>query len=152
MGNYEFQKDLLVEENTKRDVIELLKNLGWKILEDNFDYRYDLMIQKDGKSYKLEIKEDFRCAETGNIAVEYECRGKPSGVHSTESDLYLYKVHLPTKIEYHIAWVREIKKANFENKYHRTVSGGDYMSNTKMYLYRYEAYKQLGKVIYEKAK
>lgn len=37
---------------------------------------------------KIEVKNDFFIDKTGNIAVEYECWGKPSGISVTESDWY----------------------------------------------------------------
>ena len=37
---------------------------------------------------KIEVKNDFFVDRTGNIAIEYECRGKPSGISVTESDWY----------------------------------------------------------------
>lgn len=39
---------------------------------------------------KIEVKTDFMAQETGNIALEYESRGKPSGIAVTEADFYAY--------------------------------------------------------------
>lgn len=39
---------------------------------------------------KIEVKTDFMAHETGNIAIEYESRGKPSGIAVTEADFYAY--------------------------------------------------------------
>lgn len=39
---------------------------------------------------KIEVKTDFMAQETGNIALEYESRGKPSGISITEADFYAY--------------------------------------------------------------
>jgi hypothetical protein len=150
MGNYEFNKDILIEEHTKLEIMEFLRSLGWRILDDNFDYRYDILMEKDNKTFKLEIKEDFRCAETGNIAVEFESRGKLSGISSTEADIYLYKIHLTDKIIYHVTTVKKLMKSIALTQYHRIVGGGDYMSNTRMYLYKLPVYISLGKVIHEK--
>jgi hypothetical protein len=36
----------------------------------------------------IEVKRDFKISETGNVAVEFECRGKPSGIAVTKSDWY----------------------------------------------------------------
>ena len=39
---------------------------------------------------KIEIKtERYWCKKTGNIAIEYECNGKPSGIDKTESDFWI---------------------------------------------------------------
>jgi len=33
----------------------------------------------------VEVKSDFKCAKTGNVAIEYASRGKPSGISTTEA-------------------------------------------------------------------
>lgn len=63
-----------------------------------FDNKFDIDLQ-DGLvaemqflhilgNCKVEIKNDFHIDRTGNIAIEYECRGKPSGISVTEADWY----------------------------------------------------------------
>lgn len=37
---------------------------------------------------KIEVKNDFFIDRTGNIAIEYENKGKPSGISVTEADWY----------------------------------------------------------------
>ena len=62
----------------------------------NFDY--DLIIGKEGeklvdhifKNCKIEVKRDFWTGTSGNIAVEFESRGKPSGISKTKSDYYAF--------------------------------------------------------------
>jgi len=40
---------------------------------------------------KIEVKtERGKWLETGNIAIEYECNGKPSGIDKTESDFWIH--------------------------------------------------------------
>ena len=33
----------------------------------------------------VEVKRDFKVSDTGNVAIEYECRGKPSGIAITKA-------------------------------------------------------------------
>ena len=33
----------------------------------------------------VEVKRDFLVSNTGNVAIEYECRGKPSGIAKTKA-------------------------------------------------------------------
>ncbi len=64
----------------------------------NSDFKFDLKIgqlkeQEIGAIFnnkKIEVKTDFMAHETGNIALEYESRGKPSGIAITEADYYAY--------------------------------------------------------------
>jgi hypothetical protein len=38
----------------------------------------------------VEVKKDFKTHQTGNIAVEYESRGKPSGIVTTEAKWWAF--------------------------------------------------------------
>jgi hypothetical protein len=63
----------------------------------NNDFKHDLEV---GQVYekelgnllqkKVEVKRDFRCLETKNVFVEYESRGKPSGIATSEADYYCF--------------------------------------------------------------
>ena len=47
------------------------------------------------KGSKVEIKtERAWWRKTGNIAIEYEYRGKPSGIYKTESDYWFHRLEL----------------------------------------------------------
>lgn len=39
---------------------------------------------------KIEVKTDFLAQETGNVAIEFQSRGKPSGIAVTQADYYAY--------------------------------------------------------------
>jgi hypothetical protein len=41
---------------------------------------------------KIEVKTDLIAHKTGNIAIEYQCRGKPSGIAVTHADYYAYVI------------------------------------------------------------
>lgn len=64
----------------------------------NNDFRYDLDIGRIAEkklahileNKKIEIKYDMLASSTGNIAIEFECRNKLSGISITESDYYCY--------------------------------------------------------------
>jgi hypothetical protein len=67
-------------------------------MKHNSDFRYDLEIGKDMEGRlaeilghkRIEVKTDFIAHRTGNLAIEYECRGKPSGISVTDADYYAY--------------------------------------------------------------
>lgn len=62
------------------------------------DFKYDLKVGQQFENEledvlnnkKLEVKTDFRALETGNIFVEYQSRGKPSGLQTSQSDYYVF--------------------------------------------------------------
>lgn len=47
-------------------------------------------IFKDGKL--IEVKSDRLAHKTGNVYIEYECRGKPSGIATTTADYWIYRI------------------------------------------------------------
>ena len=66
------------------------------------DFKYDLLTGVlDGESWvhrlletkKIEVKNDSAISDkTGNVYIEYECRGKKSGLSTTEADYYAIKL------------------------------------------------------------
>lgn len=104
-----------------------------KIMEFNSDFRYDLQV---GQIYekqfsellgsKIEIKRDFKCLETGNIYVEYESRGKRSGISTSEAEYWCYWLS-----DYHCVFIKTETLKDLCRKYintNRDKRGGD--SNT----------------------
>ena len=70
---------------------------------------------------KLEVKRDFRAHETGNIAVEIECYGKPSGLSVSEAEHYAFACdHITFIIE-----TQRLKDIISNMKKPWTVFGGD---------------------------
>ena len=84
---------------------------------------------------KIEVKsERDMWTRTGNIAIEYECYGKPSGINATESDYWFHNLCIGKDtyltLVFNTDSLRKILDS-IPNK--RTVSGGDNMAS-KMYL------------------
>lgn len=84
---------------------------------------------------KIEVKsERDMWARTGNIAIEYESYGKPSGISATESDYWFHNLCIGDNTFATLVFdVPSLKRIinNLDEK--RTVSGGD-NSASKMYL------------------
>lgn len=67
-------------------------------MKHNSDFRFDLELGVIGEKQladvlqnkKIEVKTDFMASQTGNVFVEYESRGKKSGIASTESEYYAF--------------------------------------------------------------
>jgi len=102
-------------------------------MEHNSDFRYDLKVGQEGENAlasilegnKIEVKTDIKTKDTGNVFVEYESRGKPSGLSTSQSDYYCFIIEhimiiIPTNKLKRLA--RKYYKSN------RDVVGGD--SNT----------------------
>jgi hypothetical protein len=94
MPTYNFKNDLKVAKHTENEMATFLKRRykATILKQGNEDGRFDLLVRTSaGIDVAIEMKEDFLTQKTGNVAVEFECRGKPSGINTTQSDLYIYK-------------------------------------------------------------
>lgn len=139
MGNYNFRLDLERAKETEKKAVEKLRK--WLTIEEvtfNEDFRYDFEVKLSNSTRKYEVKEDLQCGQTGNTVVEYEYRGNPSGISTTEADFWIYKFDDGF---YQIA-THKLKEVITEKLYFREVVGGDRGSNTKMYLFRLPALKK----------
>ena len=136
-----FSKDIDIGEDGEDFIKKFLINKGYNFISDNKDYRYDLLMYYKDKNYTYEIKTDVYVSpgkDTGNLVVEFESRGKPSGISVTEADFYVY--FMPKLNEVWNIRVDELKKLIKSNNF-KKVSGGDEGSETKMYLIKRNLYK-----------
>jgi hypothetical protein len=84
---------------------------------------------------KIEVKSERDIWQsTGNIAIEYECYGKPSGIKATESDYWFHNLCIGDNIFCSLVFdTKVLKKLVDKLDTFRTVSGGD-NNASKMYL------------------
>ncbi len=69
-------------------------------MEYNSDFGYDLAVgQMSEKALghilenkKIEVKRDLMAIRTGNLFIEYESRGKPSGISTSEAEYYCFDI------------------------------------------------------------
>ena len=84
---------------------------------------------------KIEVKSERDIWQsTGNIAIEFESYGKPSGIMATESDYWFHNLCIGEEIYGTLVFKTDMLKKiikNTPNK--REVSGGDHNAS-KMYL------------------
>ena len=84
---------------------------------------------------KIEVKSERDVwQKTGNIAIEYECYGKPSGINATESDYWFHNLCIGDETFATIVFdTKSLKKIIHNLDYKRSVSGGD-NNASRMYL------------------
>ena len=141
--HYNFEQDLHEAARTEEQVAQWFSNEGHEVVELNNDYRYDIKVKlKTGNVVLVEVKEDFMCKKTGNVAVEFQCRGKPSGIDRSEADYYVYKVHTPDDIELLAISKEKLMSLVDTKQYHSIKIGGDTGSETKMYLFDIDTIKK----------
>ena len=130
-------KDLALGEACQEELVQLLGCKDYTMSTGCFK-EYDLIA--DGLKY--EVKADRLTQKYGNLCIEYECNGKPSGISSTEADKWAYFV-LDSDTEYtdcYLIPTEVIKAAIAEKKYHRVTSGGD-GHRAQLYLFRRDLFK-----------
>ncbi len=106
----------------------------------NDDCKYDIKAEVNGKSVTFEVKEDIRCADTGNVVVEYESRGKPSGIETTEADFWIFRIHHGYKesdIHHFLIGTERLKRLIREKKYSRKYQMPHTDSKNKVYFFKY---------------
>ena len=143
MAHYSFEKDIFDGQQAEREAIEKLKT--YFSITDDADFEicdtneYDIRIVS--KNLTFEVKNDLMAAKTGNVAIEYESRGKNSGINATQADFLIYKF---TGLFFLIK-TETIKEELFEkHNFFRNVTGGDTGSFTKMFLVKIEEFKNWG--------
>ena len=84
---------------------------------------------------KIEVKsERDMWAKTGNIAIEYESYGKPSGINATEADFWFHNLCVDDDVFCTLVFnVNNLKKLIDKLDYKKSVSGGD-NNASRMYL------------------
>ena len=119
-----------------------MKNLEPKI-EDRKKFDIDLEYGKVREKQvadmlqdkKIEVKSERDLwQKTGNIAIEYECYGKPSGINATESDYWFHNLCIGEDTFATIVFDTKSLKRIIDNlDYKRSVLGGD-NNASRMYL------------------
>ena len=87
---------------------------------------------------KIEVKsERGMWLKPGNIAIEYECYGKPSGINATKSDYWFHNLCVGDEVfatlVFETKMLKKIINASINENQVRSVSGGDHNAS-RMYL------------------
>jgi len=146
MPNYDFKKDVIIGKETEKEVAVILeKKYNAKILCFGNTNEWDILAEIKGKKYSFEVKEDFIGKRTGNVGLEYSCRGKPSGIETSKADFYIYKLHTKYHgIQYVLHKTAVLKNKIKKHEYFTTVNGGDPGSNSLNYLFKYKTFIKKG--------
>jgi len=133
--NKKVEKDRKFGEEGEKIIALYLAMQGMEIVDGldkkgkNYDYDLIMYSPKADKNLKFEIKTDDYVSDdrdTGNIAIEIEFKGKPSGLSVTKSDWWVY--YMPN-IASNNVWMMEVDKLkglikkNIKNL--KVVMGGD---------------------------
>jgi len=142
-GTYNFHRDLKKSEEKTTELLAALRLIGYNVGETCNDHRFDVILSKGGVELKCEIKHDFMSQRTGNFVVEAECRGRPSGISSTEASHWIFV----TRDGVFLVPVESIQREIAGKTYKKFVEGGDSGSRTKMYVFALEILQKIGEKI-----
>lgn len=152
-GKYinDFKLSLSMGEKGENIVRKFLENKDYIFLSKCEDISHDYKFIKNGKEYIFEIKTDAghirnnkqtgELYETGNMAIEYESRGKPSGIKATKAEFFI--TYYPLLNELWLMKTAKLKELIKENEetIKKVEDAGDSNSNTKIYLLKRDKYK-----------
>lgn len=153
MGNYNFSKDF---DNERKSMVviadQLMKRFPNIVSVRPFEGQKeeaDIVIEfPNGVTKAIEIKEDFYCAHSGNVAIEVFSRNKPSGLSVTKADIWLLIVHTKHNqktedCEFFFIYPKTLLSFIAKRAYERKHVGGDPGSNTEFYLFNFKKLKLL---------
>jgi hypothetical protein len=143
MANLDFKTDLKLGNDGEDVIINFLESKGCSYVDSNNDNKYDLKMVTKGKETTYEIKTDVKVApvyDTGNIFIEYESRGKSSGISVTQADWFVtYFKYLK---EIWFIKSETLKKLILENDFPIFYDAGDVGSATHGYLIKRKDFKK----------
>ena len=144
MPHYNFSADLEFARAAEAEAIPLAQKHfpGLANIQKCATKEYDFSGTLAGREIKFEVKWDLKATQTGNVAIEYESRGRPSGLSVTQADYLLYKLGQGA---WYLLETAVLSRKLFDEKdYFRRVTGGDKGSGTKMFLVKVSAFSQWG--------
>ena len=143
MANLDFKTDLKLGNDGEDVIINFLESKGCSYVDSNNDNKYDLKMVTKGKETTYEIKTDVKVApvyDTGNIFIEYESRGKSSGISVTQADWFVtYFKYLK---EIWFIKSETLKQLISENEFPIFYDAGDVGSATHGYLIKRKDFKE----------
>jgi len=147
----DFERDLTLGEKGEKIIMLYLFCNGYKDIKITEGYfkEYDISgtSPKNGATVLYEVKTDEYCKESldsGNMAIEIECKKKPSGISCTTADVFVYYYYHLSVENLWMIKVDELKsllKKIHKDKGLKIVYGGD-NNQSKMILLNRNNYKK----------
>ena len=134
--NNNFAKDLEdghKGEKAVRHFVESVMGLQFKKFNDNA--YFDILFQNPYEDpVTFEVKSDYWEKDwdkggSGNMAIEYKCRGKPSGIRKTKATYFAYYIPNVQDKQLWVIKVEDLKKLIKDNNFKRVNGGETYYDN-----------------------
>lgn len=134
----DFNENLEFAQKGEEEVARLLskKFPDLKIKGFNDDKACDIIAIVGGQEVTIEVKEDVRTKDTGNVVIECESRGKPSGIMTTTAQFWVFRVHLLDGIVNYLFKIKDLKQAIRDRRFHNKRQMPHTDSNNVLYFFR----------------
>jgi hypothetical protein len=122
-----FHNDLLLGKKYEMLLLDYLPKDEYTEVEMAPNKRFvewDVKLKNGLLEAKYEVKADRLSAKTGNLCIEYECSGVPSGIKVTQADYYAYFVINGGNQDLYLIPVDRLK-AYIETSNPKKMGGGD---------------------------
>tara|TARA_R100001440_G_scaffold18241_5_gene30738 strand:- start:1391 stop:1891 length:501 start_codon:yes stop_codon:yes gene_type:complete len=149
--NIDFTRDKTLGEKGESLIMLYLLCNGYRDIKQTEGYfkEYDIYgtSPKTSTQVFFEVKTDEYCKESfdsGNMAIEIECKKKPSGISCTEADVFVYYYYHLSINNLWMIKVDELKsliKKEYADGKIKTIYGGD-NNQSKMILLKRNKYKE----------
>lgn len=116
----DFYDNLEYAQIGEEEVAHLLEKRfkDFKLKGFNDDRDCDILADIDGREVTIEVKEDVRTKDTGNVVIECESRGKPSGIKTTKALFWVFRVHTEGGIRNILFKTVDLKQAVRDRRFH----------------------------------
>tara|TARA_R100000808_G_scaffold2414_2_gene9658 strand:+ start:301 stop:807 length:507 start_codon:yes stop_codon:yes gene_type:complete len=134
--NNNFEKDLAdghKGEEAVRHFVETVMHKKW--IKYNDDANYDILFQNEYEEpVTFEVKTDLweknmDSGGSGNMVIEYKCRGKKSGIRKTKATYFAYYIPNIRDRQLWVITVENLKKLIKNNRFKRVNGGETYYDN-----------------------
>jgi len=142
-----FYKDLKFGHKYESELATYLKPYykNINVIKEKCKYYDIICYTENDKEETYEVKSDRISFKTGNIAIEYKCSNKDSGIMVTKANFYAYYIiKNETEFDLYIIPTEEIKNKINSKDYKRTLKGGDGWKS-EMYLFDLTVFKDYKK-------
>ncbi len=133
-----FTEDLILGELYQKRFLQLIEFDESEMAKGNFK-PWDLRIIHKNEQIFFEVKADKAASRTGNLAIEFECSGRPSGVNVTSCDYWIHFV--VGKNRYYMIPIMDLRQAIADKKFSKIVKGGDGY-RAQMYLFNENVFEE----------
>lgn len=140
----DFHDNLEFAQKGEEEVAELLskKFKDFKLKAFNNDNQCDIVAEVGGQTVTIEVKEDVRTKDTGNVVIECESRGKPSGIMTSKADFWVFRIHTNEGLLNLLYKIRDVKQAIRDRRFHNKRQMPHTDSNNVLYFFRLDTLRE----------